>query len=519
MIDKDEIDYNAQEFEIKTSDVQRDYIFGWVLAGIYGDSKLKDLLILKGGNCLRKGYFENTRFSSDLDFSTTSSIDYGFFMEEMNKVCNFIEARTGVVFDRERNSVQDKKRVDSSKKVLEAKLFFKDFYGRVGQVVISVKLDVTQFDKIYLEPQKRFIIHPYSDFKDCRVEIRCQKLEEVLASKLKCLLQRRHSSDFYDYAFSLLMSHDVEIDKAEIVQTFLKTTIFDESPGAARALLIDLPFKTLKDLWERFIIFPKQGFIEFDAAIEAFKNNVATLFEGMSTGNIHNYFPPEYRNLILEAGSQNKMLKLSYSGITRLVEPYSLSYKTRKDGVSKEYLYTYDTTRNDIRQFVQEKIEDLEISETKFEPRFEVELLKAGNHPENKYFADPIRKPSTKGKKKRPSLKFLPSKQSNQIFTFQCQSCGRKFKKKNHDSRMNPHMDKNKNSCRGLFGSFVKSEFISPFSKPKAQKKSGYELKYRFKCPVCNKLFTRKKYDARLNKHKDKYGNNCFGRIGVYLGN
>ena len=129
MIDKDEIDYNAQEFEIKTSDVQRDYIFGWVLAGIYGDSKLKDLLILKGGNCLRKGYFENTRFSSDLDFSTTSSIDYGFFMEEMNKVCNFIEARTGVVFDRERNSVQDKKRVDSSKKVLEAKLFFKDFYA------------------------------------------------------------------------------------------------------------------------------------------------------------------------------------------------------------------------------------------------------------------------------------------------------------------------------------------------------------------------------------------------------
>ncbi len=58
MITKDEIDSKAQELEIHSSNVQRDYVFGWVLMGIYSASPLKDLLVLKGGNAFRKGYFE-----------------------------------------------------------------------------------------------------------------------------------------------------------------------------------------------------------------------------------------------------------------------------------------------------------------------------------------------------------------------------------------------------------------------------------------------------------------------------
>ncbi|MGN7308816.1 nucleotidyl transferase AbiEii/AbiGii toxin family protein, partial [Bacillus subtilis] len=63
MITREEIIEKGKEFDINTSNVQRDYVFGWFLAGIYHISELKDHLVLKGGNALRKAYFENTRFS------------------------------------------------------------------------------------------------------------------------------------------------------------------------------------------------------------------------------------------------------------------------------------------------------------------------------------------------------------------------------------------------------------------------------------------------------------------------
>jgi predicted nucleotidyltransferase component of viral defense system len=68
MIDVTEIKAKAKEFEIHEANVQRDYVFGWLLNGFFTVSALKDEVFLKGGNALRKGYFPETRFSADLDF-------------------------------------------------------------------------------------------------------------------------------------------------------------------------------------------------------------------------------------------------------------------------------------------------------------------------------------------------------------------------------------------------------------------------------------------------------------------
>ena len=37
MIDRDEIDATSRLLGVHTSDVQRDYLYGWLLAGLYGD--------------------------------------------------------------------------------------------------------------------------------------------------------------------------------------------------------------------------------------------------------------------------------------------------------------------------------------------------------------------------------------------------------------------------------------------------------------------------------------------------
>src|SRR5262249_49195099 len=132
---------------------------------------------------------------------------------------------------------------------------------------ISVRLDVTEYDRIYLPTQTRFLIHPYSDSKDCRIEIRCLKLEELLASKLKCLLQRRKSYDLYDFIYSIFINRDIEVNRAEIVQAFLRMTIFEGSPAAVKGLLLELPFQTFKVLWDEYIA-PKVSRLHFEAAVE-----------------------------------------------------------------------------------------------------------------------------------------------------------------------------------------------------------------------------------------------------------
>ena len=49
-------------------------------------------------------------------------------------------------------------------------------------------------------------------------------------------------------------------------------------------------------------------------------------------------------NPILQAGSDLTLLHVTYNGIEREVEPYSLAFKRRKDGVAQEYLYGWDLT-------------------------------------------------------------------------------------------------------------------------------------------------------------------------------
>jgi hypothetical protein len=56
-----------------------------------------------------------------------------------------------------------------------------------------------------------------------------------------------------------------------------------------------------------------------------------------------------------------------------------------------------------------------------------------------------------------------------------------------------------------------------PIKLPRAKVKSAYGVSYTVSCPICNKKFKRDRYDTKLNEHKDKYGNRCFGRIGYIV--
>jgi predicted nucleotidyltransferase component of viral defense system len=154
-------------------------------------------------------------------------------------------------------------------------VYFKDFYGNAEHLTLRISIDITEFDKIYLPTQLRRVIHPYSDGAECTGAIRCLKLEEMIASKLKCLLQRRHVPDVYDLVYSVFINRDISVNRAEVLSTFLRKTIYERSPGVARQLLLDLPLLALRSAWDRYITAPIQGILEFDDSIVRFRPALA----------------------------------------------------------------------------------------------------------------------------------------------------------------------------------------------------------------------------------------------------
>ena len=456
MIKRDEIEERAEEFDIHPANVERDYVFSWLLVGIYTISDLKNTLILKGGNCFRKCYFVNTRFSNDLDFSTPDRVDGAQLLSELNKVCDFVQENTAIIFEKERNKVEEKGIIDQDRKIYQAKLYFKDFYGNSDNITVSVRLDISEYDKIFLPIQTRYLIHPYSDADTCRVEIKCMKIEELLAIKLKCLLQRRHSNDLYDYIYSIFINKEIDVKRTEIVSTFLKRTIFEPSPDVVKGLLLALPFDFFRAVWNKYIICPKPSRIEFDFVLDNFKQSIEELFGVFKPGFRElAFFPANLRNPIIDAGRELFIIKLTYDGITREVEPYSLVYKRRKDGYGQEYFYGYDRTGGrfggpGIKCFVNNKIQGIDITDKKYEPRFPVELSKAGEPGEKLYFTSSF-------SRRRTGLSSFRKKSfgSGNIYVLECSYCGKRFRRNAYNTRLNEHKDKYGNRCFGKIGYLV----------------------------------------------------------------
>ena len=445
MIERGEIEAVSKELGIDISHVQRDYVFGWFLSQLYSSSSLGQRLVLKGGNCLRKGYFESGRYSRDLDFSISSSISDSDLGRELNAIGNSLSERANIEFELDRTRVEEKKGADEDKRITEARLYFRDFYGQESELVLGIRLDITQFRKLYLPVQEQNLLHPYSDADACQTRIRCVKIEELLATKMRCLLQRRHIADLFDLIYATFISKEIDVNRSELLSVFYRATVFGNSPGVAKGLFLDLPLESLKEYWPKFIACPKKSWFPFDDA----RNNLLSLINNLIPHNaIHDrspiLFPSSLRNPILEAGQSLTLLSIGYDRVKRLVEPYSLVFKTRKDGVAREYFYAYDTTGGrtsgpGLKTFVPGNIEFVENTDQQFVPRFEVELRKAGSAE----IADVFRG--------RPRPRFAFSKKT-QEYEIQCPYCRKRFKRTSNNTELRPHNDRYGNNCPGRTG-------------------------------------------------------------------
>lgn len=69
MIKPGEIQKKANQVGVRDQQIEKDYILSWILWGVATHEHLSKILVFKGGTVLKKVYFEDYRFSEDLDFT------------------------------------------------------------------------------------------------------------------------------------------------------------------------------------------------------------------------------------------------------------------------------------------------------------------------------------------------------------------------------------------------------------------------------------------------------------------
>lgn len=469
MIDRQEILDFSRELGLAAEIIEKDYVLGWLLAGIHNHPDLQANWLFKGGTCLKKCFFETYRFSEDLDFTVRAPghINEQFLRSAFATVATWVYDNCGVEIPTDTISFEIYANPRGNQAV-QGKIGYSGPLQRRGSIP-RIKLDLTDDERVVLDPVPREVHHPYSDKPDTGIQALCYCYEELFAEKLRALAERLRPRDLYD-VIHFFRHDEIPCDRTLVVSTLKEKCAFKGVPVPTVAALRARPERSeLEAEWSNMLTHqlpqlpPFANFFAelprvFDWLFGVVAKAVVPVYP--VGGNIDTSWRPPATvtawglqaplEIIRFAGANRLCVDLTYDGSRRLIEPYSL--RRTKDG--NVILHAVRHQEGQPRSYRIDRIQGAKATDTPFVPRYVIELTATG----------PVPIPSTATR----SAGVLSSRPSS--------------------------------PRRG-------SSFGTPFTGPK----------YVIECTVCGKRFTRQSYDTRLHAHKDKSGFDCYGTIGFLV--
>ncbi len=197
-----EIEHIAAQKDILKATIDKDWALGHLLNAFYSFDNNKDNFIFKGGTCLKKCYFEDYRFSEDLDFTLLDKY-FPVNREFINQIIKGAERKSEIRFSLSEINEQFYNDIPQG---YEVKIKFWGADHKPNSPVppakrwqTYIKLDISFSEKILAKPTWKKIIHPYSDSGILLNHlIPCYTLTEIMAEKLRALIQRNRPRDIYD---------------------------------------------------------------------------------------------------------------------------------------------------------------------------------------------------------------------------------------------------------------------------------------------------------------------------------
>lgn len=163
MIKPGEIQKKAREVGVRDQQIEKDYILSWILQGIAQHEPLSTSIVFKGGTVLKKVYFEDYRFSEDLDFtlldndaSTSSAqVSNGQIFEWFSEVFEYIRDEANIPLEIIDNNEHEDGGIN----------FYISYVGPLGGIVANkrVKVDISRSEQLQFEPVMQNTFLGYSD--------------------------------------------------------------------------------------------------------------------------------------------------------------------------------------------------------------------------------------------------------------------------------------------------------------------------------------------------------------------
>jgi uncharacterized protein len=198
MIRPGEVQSIAGKKGVRDTQIEKDYVISWIIFGIANNQYLKENLVFKGGTVLKKVYFPDYRFSEDLDFTLLGKAsDTDTMKASFNEVIKWVYegSRISLV-------IQDETRHETGNFN-----FYIAYTGPLGGTGTNkdIKVDISLNELIYYQSEEKRVNSPYSDLEHRHYHILCYSLGEVIAEKMRSIMQRTAPRDIYDlwYLFEM----------------------------------------------------------------------------------------------------------------------------------------------------------------------------------------------------------------------------------------------------------------------------------------------------------------------------
>ncbi len=434
------------EWGLRDDVVEKDYVLGWVLAGIGTEPALRDGWVFKGGTCLKKCYLETFRFSEDLDFTVLEDgpIAENEVLGQLDRMLDRIGQESGLDF-----TVREPRLRVRPNGSLEGRVYYRG--PRNAPSAASIRLDLTRDEQVARPPVMRPIQHLFSDQLPEPGTVRCYSLEEVYAEKIRAMGERGRPRDLYDIVFLLdypdLMAHpelisETLISKCESKGVPVPTLeLLEGSPHRAELesewanmLAHQLPaLPPLEHYWERL----PELFTWLDGELEV---EPLAAVAGGAGETVWVPSPASWSwgagpalEPVRFAGANRLCVDLGYRGTVRRVEPYSL--RVTQDG--NLLLYAVRRDNRQLRSYRVDRIQSIEITTEPFKPVRLVEFRPAG----------PLATPPTT--RRSASSKGTSSARPYRV---ECAVCGKTFARSRPGTKLKAHNDRGGFPCAGRTG-------------------------------------------------------------------
>lgn len=219
---------------VPVSTIDKDWVLGHFLNAMYSIEDFRREFVFKGGTCLKKCWFDPYRFSEDLDFTL---LDKTFKVDQsiLNKISGIARESSGVLFQSD-PTVNTQIHNDIHQGYLVELRYWGANHKPNSPVpnqnrwLTSIKIDISFSEKMISNPETKGINHPYSDNKKIISNVTSYSFNEIVAEKLRALVQRNRPRDIFDNWFFInKLSHSEYSDVKNLLiqKAQNKGVIFD----------------------------------------------------------------------------------------------------------------------------------------------------------------------------------------------------------------------------------------------------------------------------------------------------